>query len=191
MKPHRYLIILLLFIIAVAVVYYLDAMPFGVPEPEDHHWITDWENLDIPTVKRTYQPYTVAQMNDLWHPQLLAKYGHSESFVDIMRDLDRVYPPDIFLSRMLALGSPFIAYSDYEKALTEQRRYLYSVRLYWDILDISARRIYVSHRGLPPDASWETLESDILKSEVINGLNYWHSVELDTTLSDYRPKAAD
>ncbi len=191
MNTHRYLIILLLLIAAWAVAYYLDVMPFGVPEPEEHRWITDWENLDLPAVKRAYQPYTVAQMNDLWHPQLLAKYGHSESFVNMMRDLDKVYPPDIFLARMLALGSTFIAYSDYETALTEQRRYLHSVRLYWDILDISGRRIYVSHRGLPPDASWETLEEDILKSEVINRLNYWRSVELDTTLVDYHPKVTD
>ena len=191
MKTYRYLIILLLFIVAVAVVYYLDAMPFGVPEPEKFHWITDWEALDLPAVKRDYQPYTVAQMNNLWHPQLIAKYGHNASFVDMMCDLDKVYPPDAFLARMLALGSPFIAYFDYEKALTEQRRYLYSVRLYWDILDISERRIYVSHRGLPPDAAWATLEEDILKSEIINSLNYWRSVELDTTLLDYRPKDAN
>ncbi len=141
MKTYRYLFIFLLFIVAVAVVYYLDAMPFGVPEPEEHHWITDWEVLDLPEIKRAYQPYTVVQMHALWHPQLIAKYGHSESFVDMMRELDRVYPPDIFLARMLALGSPFIAYSDYETALTEQRRYLYSTLLYWDILDISERRV--------------------------------------------------
>ncbi len=189
MKTYRNLIILLLFIIAVAVVYYLDVMPFGVPEHVEHRWKTDWANLNLPAVKRAYQPYTVAQMNDLWYPQLLTKYGHSEAFVDMMRDLDKEYPADFFLTRMLALGNPFIAYSDYEKALTEQRRYLYSVRLYWNILDISERRAYVSHRGLPPDAAWEVLEADILKSEVINSLNYWHSVELDTTLD--RPKAAD
>ncbi len=189
MKPHRYLIVFLLFIVAVAVVYYLDVMPFGVPELEKLHWITDWEALDLPAVKRVYQPYTVAQMHDLWHPQLIAKYGHNAAFVDMMCELDKVYPPNAFLARMLALGSPFIAYLDYEKALTEQRRYLYSTRLYWDILDISERRIYVSHRGLPPDASWEVLEADILKSYVINSLNYWRSVELDTTL--HFPKAAD
>ena len=191
MKTYRYLIFLLLLIAAVVVVYYLGLMPFGVPEPEEHHWITDWENLDLPAVKRTYQPYTVVQMHDLWHQQLLVKYGHSESFVDMMSDLDKIYPPDIFLARMLALGSPFIAFSDYEKALTEQRRYLYSTRLYWDILDISKRREYVSHRGLPSDTSWEVLEADILKSEVINSLNYWLSEEFDTTLLGYPPKATN
>ncbi len=83
MKTDRSLIILVLFIAAVAVSFYLDDMMShrSVLKSDDKRWITEWDQLDITTVRREFQPYTVAEMNELWQTQLFEKYRYSEEFV--------------------------------------------------------------------------------------------------------------
>ena len=180
MKTYRYLIILVL-LIAAAVCFYLYVMPShrAALKSDDERWIRQWDQLDINAVRREYQPYTVAEMNELWQIKLLDKYGYSEEFVGMMQKINKVYPQDTYLSKMLELGRPFIDFSDYETALTEQRRWLYAKRLYWGIMNTEHRCDYLLNRGLPCDATWEMLEDSILKDDVVNSLNFWRSKEID------------
>ena len=177
----------MLFIAAVAVCFYLYAMPShrAALKSDDERWITQWDQLDITSVRRDYQPYTVAEMHKLWQTQLFEKYGYSEEFVGMMQKIDKVYPQDTYLSKMLELGRPFIDFSDYETALTEQRRWLYSKRLYWDVMNTEQRCDYLLNRGLPCDATWEMLEDSILKTDVVNSINFWRSKEIDPYLKGY------
>ena len=186
MKTYRYLIILVTFVVA-AVCFYLYTMPFyqSAQKSEDARWITEWDQLDITTVRRDYQPYTVAEKNELWQTQLFEKYGYSEEFVGMMQKIDNVYPQDTYLSKMLELGRPFIDFSDYETALIEQRRWLYSKRLYWDIMNTEQRCDYLLNHGLACNATWEVLEDSILKNDVVNSLNFWYSKEIDPDLKGY------
>ena len=94
MKTYRYLIILVLLIAAVAVCFYLYAMMAhrAALKSDDERWITQWDQLDITTVRRDYQPYTVAEMNELWQTQLFEKYEYSEEFVGMMQKIDKAYP---------------------------------------------------------------------------------------------------
>lgn len=171
----------MLFIAAVAVCFYLYAMTShrAALKSDDERWITQWDQLHITTVRSDYQPYTVAEMNELWQTQLLDRYGYSEEFVGMMQKIDQVYPQDAYLSKMLELGRPFIDFSDYETALTEQRRWLYATRLYWDVMNTKQRCDYLLNRGLPCDATWDMLEDSILKNDVVNSLNFWRSKEID------------
>ena len=185
MKTYRYLIILVLVVAAVAVCFYLVAMPFhrAALKSDDGQWITEWDQLDITTVRKDFQPYTVAEMNELWKTQLFEQYRYSEEFVGMMQKIDKVYPQDAYLSKMLELGRPFIDFSDYETALTEQRRWLYAKRLYWGVMNTEQRCDYLLNRGLACDATWEMLEDSILKTDVVNSLNFWRSKEIDPDMN--------
>ena len=187
MKTYRHLIILVFFVAAVAVCFYLYAMRSHhvTLKSEEGRWITQWDQLDITTVRRDYQPYTVAEMNELWQTQLFEKYRYAEAFVGMMQKVDKVYPQNTYLVRMLKLGRPFIDFSDYESALTEQRRWLYAKRLYWDIMNTEQRCDYLFHHGLPCDATWEMLEDSIVKNDVVNSLNFWRSKEIDPYMKGY------
>ena len=187
MKTDRYLIILVLLIATVAGCFYLYTVTshLGAQKSEDILWITEWDKLDITAVRKEFQPYTVAEMNELWHTQLCEKYRYSDEFRGMMQTVDKVYPQDTYLVRLLELGRPFIDFADYETALTEERRWLYSMQLQWDIMNTEQRCDYLLNRGLPSDATWEMLEDSILKINVVNSIILWRSKEIDPYMKGY------
>ena len=162
---------------------------------EEFQWVRDWHEIDLDVIKRDYQPFTVAEMCDMWHDELILKYGGSERFIQSIGKAVDVYPQNTFLARMLELGRPFVDFSDYEDALTNQRITLSSMRAYWESLSAAERVIYLAQRGFPPDATWEHYEEVLLKNEVVYSINFLLSIERDPymngTLSsgfDYVPR---
>ncbi len=158
-------------------------------------WIQHWDEIDLSTIKRDYQPFTVAEMCDMWHDELIIKYGGSERFSQSFGKAIDVYPQNTFLARMLELGRPFVDFSDYEDALTNQRITLSSTRGYWENLSAAERVLYLAQRGFPPGATWEHYEEVLLKNEVVHSINFRRSIEQDPymngTLSsgfDYYPR---
>ena len=107
------------------------------------------DQLDLAAIKRDYQPYTLTEMREMWNEKLIAKYGGHERLKQAIGDADHVYPLDKYLARMLELGRPFADFSDYENALTEQRIWLFSTRVYWESMNTSERGAYLERRGLP------------------------------------------
>ena len=91
MKKQIFLIIIVLFIVAVVVSYYLSAMPLNVtvfsrstPElrtAEKFQWMRHWDQLDLAAVKRHYQPYTHSEMREMWNQKLIAKYSGPEGLI--------------------------------------------------------------------------------------------------------------
>ena len=161
----------------------------------EYPWIRHWDEIDLSTIKRDYQPFTVAEMQEMWSDELIIKYGGSERFGQAIGKAIDVYPQNTFLARMLELGRPFINFSDYEDALTNQRITLYSMRVYWESMHATEQSIYLAQRGFPLDATWEHYEDVLLKSEVVHSINFWLSIEQDPYMNgtilrcfDYFPR---
>ena len=146
---------------------------------EEFQWVQYWDEIDLDVIKRDYQPFTVAEMQEMWSDELIIKYGGSERFVQSIGKAVDVYPQSTFLARMLELGRPFVDFSDYEDVLTNQRITLYSTRVYWESMSAAERGIYLVQRGLPPDATWEHYEEVLLKDEVVHSINFRLSIEQD------------
>ena len=88
MKKQIFLIIIALFIVAAAVSLYLPATSVNVtdssrstpelPAAEKFRWAQHWDELNLAEIKRDYQLYTVAEMQEMWEAKLIAKYGGAE-----------------------------------------------------------------------------------------------------------------
>lgn len=146
---------------------------------EEFQWVRYWDEIDIDVIKRDYQPFTLAEMQEMWSDELIIKSGGSERFVQSIGKAVDVYPQNTFLARMLELGRPFVDFSDYEDALTNQRITLYSTRVHWESMSAAERATYLEQRGLPPDATWEHYEEVLLKDEVVHSINFRLSIEQD------------
>ncbi len=195
MKKRIIFIIIALFIVAAAVSLYLPATSVNVPDSscstsklliaEKFQWIKHWNQLDLTAIKRDYQPYTVAEMREMWEAKLLAKYGGAERLKQAIGQADDVCPQHTYLARMLKLGRPFVDFSDYEDALTDQRIRLFSMRMYWNTMSTTERSTYLERQGLPTDATWDMYEELLLKNDVVDSINFWRSKELDPYIKGY------
>ncbi|MDE0481771.1 MAG: hypothetical protein OXI67_04240 [Candidatus Poribacteria bacterium] len=189
MKKWVIFIIIALFIVAAAVSLYLPATSVNVPDSSctplelpatvKFQGVQHWDQLDLAAIKRDYQPYTVAEMREMWEAKLIVKYGGAERLKQAVGEANHVYPQDMYLARMLELGRPFVDFSDYEDALTDQRIRLFSMRMYWNSMSTTERAIYLKRQGLPPDATWNIYEETLLKNDVVDSINFWRSKELD------------
>lgn len=139
---------------------------------EKFQWVQHWDEIDLAAVKRNYQPYTVAEMYDMWNDKLIARYGGYERFKQAIGEAYAVYPQDTFLASLLKLGRPFIDFSDYENALTEQRCWMYSTRVYWESMNAVERTEYLERHGLPLDTKWDMYEETLLKYIVVYSINF-------------------
>ena len=193
MKKQIILIVIGFFIVVV-VSFYLPMAPVNVTElqtAQRRQWIKHWDELDLAAIKREYQPYTVAEMREMWNDKLLAKYGGHERLKQAIGEADNVYPQDTYLARMLELGRPFVDFSDYEDALTDQRIELFSTRVYWGNMTVQERVEYLERRGLSSDATWEMYEETLLKNAVVYSINFWRSKEQDPYMNGTLPSCYD
>lgn len=188
MKKHIVLIAIVILVGIVSVSIY--TYKSGSRSTEKSQWITQWDELDIAVVKRRYQPHTVAKMQEMWHEKLIDKYGGAERFKQAIGKADDVYPQDTYLARMLDFGRPFVDFSDYENALTEQRIGVASTRIYWENMSTDERSRYLEQRGVPSDATWEMVEETLLKDDVVQSVNFWRSKQQDPYMNrNYRNQA--
>ena len=141
---------------------------------EKFRWVQHWDQLDLTTVKKEYQPYTIAEMREMWDEKLVTKYGGVA-----IGKVDEYYPQERYLARMFELGRPFVDFTDYKDALTEQRICLFSARVYWESMNTDERGVYLQHRGFPPNATWEMCEETLLKNDVVYSINLWQSKQQD------------
>lgn len=148
-------------------------------------WVRHWDEIDVAAIQRDYQPYTVPQMRHLWHKKLVDTYDAQK---EVLAQVDKLYPHDPYVARLLALGNPFVDFSDYENALMEQRLQLFSMRLYWEILSPAQRREYLQQRGFPPETTWHAYEEIHLKNDVVYRLNFRISMEQYFYINGTLPK---
>ena len=122
----------------------------------------DWERIDIDTVKKKYQPYSVDDMQDMWS----LKYN-TEIPSDRRKKLDRIYPPETWIKRNLSLGQPFLNYADYRMVL-QRRVYVINRRDLWRVVDLEDRDAMRNSLQLPPEVdTWKEYEDAYLKSWIV------------------------
>ncbi len=141
-------------------------------------WFRHWEDLDLATVKRFYQRYTVDEMRMLWDVKLQDKFGNYAG----KALADTVYPWDTYLTRLMELGHPFIDFSDYESALDTQMGLLLPARTYWQTMNRDERDVYINTFGLSQDTTWEAYEEYLIKQRVVYRINWWRSGGIDPFL---------
>ena len=151
----------------------------GISSSEKIQRVQHWDEIDLAAVKRNYQPYTVAEMCDMWNDKLILRYGGYERFKQAIGEAYAVYPQNTFLALLLKLGRPFIDFSDYEDALTEQRCWVYSTRVYWESMNAVERTEYLERHGLPLDTKWDMYEETLLKNIVVYNINFRRAIEQD------------
>ncbi|MCE2399966.1 hypothetical protein J4G08_03665 [Candidatus Poribacteria bacterium] len=188
MKKFIILIIIMFLVVIVSVSIY--TYKFG-SSTEKFQWTQHWDELDLTAIKRDYQPYTVAEMHEMWNDKLVVKYGGAERLKQAIGKADEVYPQDTYLARMLELGRPFVGFSDYEDALTEQRISLFSARVYWESMSSTERAAYLDQQGLPPNATWAVYEEMLLKNDVVYSINFWCSKQQDPYMNGTLPSRFD
>ena len=122
----------------------------------------DWERIDIDTVKKKYQPYSVVEMQDMWS----ATYN-TEIPSDRRKKLDRIYPPDTWIKRNLSLGQPFLNYADYRTVL-QRRIYMINRRDLWRVVDLEDRTAMRNSLQLPSEIdTWKEYEDAYLKRWIV------------------------
>ncbi len=196
MKKHRVLIVIMSLVVIVSVSIYTFKSGSNSLDPplSDLHttkkilWLRHWDEIDLITIKRKYQQYTVEEMCKMWNDKLIAKYGGAEKLRQMFGQVDDVYPQDVYLAHMFELGRPFVDFSDYENALTDQRIGVFSTRMYWNTMNTTERSYYLEQRGLPLDTTWVMYEEILLKKDVVYSINFWYSRGLDPYIKGYQWK---
>ena len=138
-------------------------------------WFKHWDQLNLPVVKEFYQRYTSTEIQVLWDVKLFAKFGNYEG----KEHAETVYPWDVYITRLLELGHPFLDFSDYESALDTRMGILMPTQTYWRTMDTSVREAYLNAHGLPPNTTWETYEAYLIKQIVVSRINWWRSGGMD------------
>ncbi len=158
--------------------------PLNVTEQEHHleldsvkgfAWYKHWDELNLATVKKYYQRYTIDEMRVLWDVKLHDKFGNYSG----KTHAETVYPWDAYLARLLELGHPFFDFSDYESALDTRMGLLIPARTYWQTMNRDERDVYINTFGLSPDTTWKMCEEALIKQIVVYRINWWRSGGMD------------
>ncbi len=121
-----------------------------------------WERLDLEEIRRKYQPYTVAEMHEMWSSGYRSQFGPNYPY-----QLDETYPQDEWLERNLALGQPFSSWSDYRMVL-QRRIYMIDHENQWRVANEDRKEYMRKALDLPSDIdTWEEYEEAYLKFFIV------------------------
>lgn len=151
-----------------------------------------WEDLvDVETVKRDLQPYTIAEMHEMWEKsQTLTREAHPETYISTgMDEIDRLYPRDEWIQRYMDLGHPFYAHWNYRQALLhrselaeDRKRFNNTEPRYENIPDSSEKTRTLRRLGLPPETTWEEYEETFIKWKVVSANVFDRAFGKDSSL---------
>ncbi len=160
-------------------VYEIADLPDNVVKPgqvsEAKHPIQSaWEALDLDAIKRKYQPYTVAEMQEMWLRTYTTRFGPNYP-----HHLDEAYPQEEWLQRNLELGQHFADAADYNTTL-QRRIYMIKHRVDWDSGNEEDRAKMRRYLDLPPDVdTWEEYEDAFLKTLITSYHTFVVATEAD------------
>ena len=148
-----------------------------------------WERLDLAAIKKKYQPYTVAEMNEMWHSDYL-EFGLSTAEREAAAE--EYYPKDQWLEDLMAIGHPFAAESEYNLALGRRMGMMDPTRDTWNNgipeYDPETGRLrqpgkskenYLQSLELPPDTTWEEYVEMHNKFSIVRLMNVLRAQEID------------
>lgn len=144
-----------------------------------------WEALDLAAIKRKYQPYTIAEMREMWDGKYLQHCGPFGNFPpgeSPVEKADNVYPRDEWLERALNLGRPFVTFSDYRNALGSRIGFNRQ-REWWAGPEfVYSRDVKINTLHLLPDTTWEEYIDMSLKFGIVHRVNFLRAKEADPSI---------
>ncbi len=145
------------------------------PVSESRHPIQRaWEALDLAAIKRKYQPYTVAEMQEMWSQSYMTNFGPNYP-----HELDEAYPQEEWLQHNLELGQHFADFTDYETTL-ERRYMMVDHRDKWKVKDEVGREEMRGYLDLPSYVdTWEEYEDAFLKTLITSYHTFVVATESD------------
>ena len=146
-----------------------DILPITVttPSKKKHRIQKAWEKLDLVTIKRDRQPYSIKEMNDMWWSEL---YGKQNKWIE------DIYPRDEWLQRYMDLGYPFLDISNYKTALYQRKELERRREEFHNSEPIDPEDPDYTHKiralrwiGIPTEThiSWEEYEKNFMKRKVV------------------------
>lgn len=150
-----------------------------------------WELLDLDAIKEKYQPYTVAEMKEMWHNDYL-EYGRLGTDDD-EAEAEEYYPLNQWLEDLMALGHPFMETQYYRLALGRRLGMTGPTRETWnsgipkydsDTGDLVpwggfSKENYLAEFELPSDTTWDEFVETLNKFSVVRLMNVLRAEEID------------
>ncbi len=147
-----------------------------------------WERLNLAAIKKKYQPYTLAEMKEMWHKRHLDRFGPNLEEVEAAEE---VYPLDKWLENLMDLGHPFMHIGHYNLALDNRLGMMGPTREEWysgipeynpitgKLWNRSTKAGLLQELKLPPDTTWEEYVQMSNKFSVVRLMNVLRAQEID------------
>ena len=146
-----------------------------------------WERLDLNTIKKKYQPYTLAEMKEMWHHSFLDMFGPNLKDVEAAEEF---YSLDEWLKDLMALGHPFMHSGHYNLALGRRNGLAGPSREFWDtgepryyptgeLMGGFSKAGLLKKLQLPSDTTYEEYVQMSNKFSVVRLINVLRAQELD------------
>ena len=170
--------------------YELPEVSIGPVKPKpvsetDHPIQRAWKAFDLAAIKRKYQPYTIAEMREMWddnYHQHCGPFGNFPPGESPVEKADNVYPRDEWLERALDLGHPFVTFSDYRNILGSRIGFNRQRERWAGPEFIYSRDVEVNALHLSPDTTWEEYIDMSLKFGIVGRINFLRAKEADSSI---------
>ena len=151
-----------------------------------------WERLDLAAIKQKYQPYTVAEMKEMWHFDYL-EYGRLSTDEE-EATAEAHYPADQWLEDLLNLGHPFMNSGHYDLALGRRIGMMGPTREDWDtgepryypsggLMGGFSKAGLLKKLELPSDTTWDEYVQMTNKFSIVRLMNVLLAQEIDPDVS--------
>ena len=144
-----------------------------------------WERLDLTTIRKKYQPYTLAEMKEMWYKRYLDFGIRPEN----LTEAEKYYPLDEWLEDLMDLGHPFVGFGHYQLALDRRFGMMGPTRKSWDtgvphiyesgMVDSGSKIGLLHELQLPPDTTWKEYIDIHNKFSVVRLMNVLRAQEAD------------
>ena len=147
-----------------------------------------WERLDLTAIKKKYQPYTLTEMNEMWHSRLLDRFGPN---LEDVEEAEGFYPLNKWLEDLMGLGHPFMHIGHYQLAFDRRLGMVGPTREGWyngipeydpvmDEIEYNGTKAgYLDELKLPSDTTWEEYIEMDNKFSVVRLMNVLRAQEID------------
>ena len=148
-----------------------------------------WERLDLAAIKQKYQPYTVAEMKEMWNQSFL-DFRHPKT--EELEAAEVMYPLNQWLEDLMNLGHPFAGFGHYQLALSRRLGITGPSRESWDtgipkydeddgtvVGGFSSKAGKLQALKLPSDTTWDEYVQMTNKFSVVRLINVERAMELD------------
>ncbi|MYB64126.1 hypothetical protein F4X73_05505 [Candidatus Poribacteria bacterium] len=151
-------------------------------EISKHPILRIWENLDLTTIRRKYQPYTVSEIMDKWEEKYINfEYPPYDNIAQHrLAQLEKYWPKEKWLQHLMDLGHPLHDVSSYKLASDLQGQSLFIYKRDYD--NPTTRSDTLDAFNLPIDATWQEVEDLNIKFNIVARIKKLRAKEADPSV---------